>query len=353
MGKGLRKKITALFLLLFVVWIPISLVFKPNHPVTDEEIRKYGETYLSTFRNEVYQFNPKDRVYFPDFTQFWNKCNGFKATISESHGAAIEFVLNSTFSAFQAKKTDERIEVAILGGVFSRQQGLPLSVRSAHLILSFEQGVTMLTGGLTLFEVFDNASITLIGSDWTLNGVRYTNPITIKGSNMWEAWKVDKAIWDAKFDFKYDLAYALNKSEGVREYVAYAELKERLNDIANKLKNDPNYGWSQLHSDVEEISRIAREKYGVIRPEFVQDVLHVLEKKNILSKKLPILQIEYRDNFWFTLFFSAMMDFIYVAIIFLDRLPRYLEKRAHTTLAKIVNWWGVSGRFLFFKNGAF
>jgi len=65
---------------------------------------------------------------------------------------------------------------------------------SAFWKLNLETGVVFDWRGLCFFEVFDNVTIVLVGSDWILNGARYTNPITIKGSNMYEAWATDKAI---------------------------------------------------------------------------------------------------------------------------------------------------------------
>jgi len=88
----MRKKVSIVFFLL--IWISISLLFKPNHLVTEGEILRYGETYLQTFRDQVVQFKPDDRGYFLSFVNFWNKTIGLKAMISESHGAAIEFVID-------------------------------------------------------------------------------------------------------------------------------------------------------------------------------------------------------------------------------------------------------------------
>ena len=92
----MRKEIAIAFLLL--IWISISLLFKPNHLVTEEEIRIYGETYLQTFRDQVAQFKPSDWAYFPSFVNFWNKTIDLNAMMSESHGAAIEFVINASAS---------------------------------------------------------------------------------------------------------------------------------------------------------------------------------------------------------------------------------------------------------------
>lgn len=319
-----------------MVWISFSITFKPNHPVTEEEIRKYGETYLSAFKNQVYQFNPEDRIYFPSFNQFWSRIRGLNATVSQSHGAAIEFVLNETSIAFEATRTNERIEVAILDGVFSRQQGLPIQVRAVRIIFVLESGVVFDWGGLCFFEVFDNATIVLVGSDWILDGVRYTNPITIKGSNMYEAWATDKAIWDANFDFRYDLAAALNASEGVREYLAYDELKDTLNDIAKKLKEDPDYGWSQLDSDLSELSKIALEKYGVTRSQFIEEVFNVIKEKIVVSKKLPLLQVEYDNNLVYTILFSFVIDLTYLIGLFINWLLEYIKKERLTSLIRIV-----------------
>lgn len=341
----MRKKISIIFLLL--IWISISLLFKPNHLVTEEEIRRYGETYLQTFRDQVAQFKPSDWVYFPSFVDFWNKTIDLKAMISEFHGAAIEFVIDASTSHFNSVRTDDRIEVAVFGGVFSRAHGLPFRIRHTRLIWALESGVRFIAGGQCMFEVFDNATLAVIGSNWTLDGVGYFNPITVKGSNMYESWAANKAVWDAEFDFRYDLAYGLNQSEGVREYVAYFELKGALNNIADRLKNDPSYGWSQLDFDLSEVSRIASEKYGVTRPDFVEEIFEVTKEKITLSKKLPVLLITYDSNYIYTIFFSALLDLSYVLALFLNRVLKRLTKRSLTTLKNILKQFGEWFTFIF------
>jgi len=52
------------------------------------------------------------------------------------------------------------------------------------------------------------------------------------------------------------------------------------------MKNDPSYGWPQIESDLNEVSRMALEKYGVTRPDFVKDVFNVIKEKITLVKKL-------------------------------------------------------------------
>jgi hypothetical protein len=325
----------------------ISLLFKPNHLVTEGEIRRYGETYLQTFRDRIVQFKPDDQGYFPSFVNFWNKTIGLKAMISESHGAAIEFVIDAGASHFNSVGTDDRIEVAVFGGVFSRGYGSPFQIKHTRLIWALESGVNFITDGQCMFEVFDNATLAVVGSNWTLNGVRYFNPITVKGSNMYESWAANKAVWDAEFDFRYDLAYALNQSEGVREYVAYSELKEALSNIADRLKNDPSYGWSQLDSDLSEVSRIASEKYGVTRPDFVEEVFEVIKEKISLNKKLPVLSIEYNSNYIYTIFFSVLLDLSYVLALFLNRILKHLKEKSLTPLKNILKQFGEWFTFIF------
>jgi len=244
-------------------------------------------------------------------------------------------------------KTDDRIEVAVFGGVFFRGHGLPFQIKHTRLIWALESGVSFITGGQCMFEVFDNATLAVVGSNWTLNGVRYFNPITIKGSNMYESWTTNKAVWDAEFDFKYDLAYALNQSEGVREYVAYSELKEALSNIADRLKNDPSYGWSQLDSDLSEVSRIASEKYGVTRPDFIKEVFEVIKEKITLNKKLPVLSIKYDSNYIYTIFFSVLLDLSYVLALFLNRILKRLKEKSLTPLKNILKQFGEWFTFIF------
>jgi len=168
-----------------------------------------------------------------------------------------------------------------------------------------------------------------------LNDVRYTNPVIIKGSNTYETWSEDKAISDAEFAFKFDLADALNGSEGVREYVAYDDLKERLNEIAYKLKNDPDYGGPQVDSALEELSRIALEKHGVTKPDFINRSFAMTLQKQILIKRLPIIGIAYHDNLWYTVLFSAAIDVTYVLGTFV--LPWLLKRVRRKKLTSLIN----------------
>jgi|GEM_PF-2699776 hypothetical protein len=333
------KKIS-IALLLLIVWLLISVFFKPNHLVTNQEIEAYGDTYLQTYRNLVSQFNPNDWSYFPAFVDFWNKTTSINTMVSESHGAGIEFVLNSSLSHFHLMRTNDRIELAVFGGSFYRAGGLPLQIFQIRLIWVLESGVNFETGGQCMFEVLDNATLAVDGFNWTLDATGYFNPITIKGSNMYESWASNKAVWDAEFDFRYDLAYALNQSEGVREYVAYSDLKGLLSNIADRLKNDPNYGWSQLESDLSEVSRIAQERYGVTRPNFIQDVFNAIKEKTALSKKLPVFGVAYDNNYIYTLFFSVLLDLSYIFAISLNQLLRSLSKKSSKPIAKIVKQFG-------------
>ena len=278
--------------------------------------------------------------------------------VSESHGAAIEFVSNSSLSHFHSMRTNDRIELAVFGGSFYQAHGLPFQIFQIRLIWVLESGVDFETGGQCMFEVFDNATLAVDGSNWTLDETDYFNPMTVKGSNMYESWTVNRAVWDAEFDFKYDLASALNQSEGVREYVAYSDLKGLLSNIADRMKNDPNYGWSQLQSDLNEVTRIAQEKYGVTRPDFIADVFNFIKEKTILSKKLPVLGIAYDNNYIYTLFFSVLLDLSYVfAIGFSDLLLR-LRRNRFREIAKIVRQFGEWFTFIlvliaFFVNAPF
>jgi len=267
--------------------------------------------------------------------------------VSESHGAAIEFVLNAGLGHFKSMRTNDRIELAVFGGSFYSAHGLPFQIKCIRLIFSLESGVIFEAGGQCMFEVFGNATLAVDGSNWTLDGTGYFNPITIKGSNMYESWTANKAVWDAEFDFRYDLANALNQSEGVREYVAYSDLKGLLSNIADWMKNDPNYGWSQLESDLSEVSRIAQEKYGVTRPNFVKDVFNFIKEKTTLSKKLPILAIAYDNDYIYTLFFSVLLDLSYIFAISLNWLLRSLDKKSLRSIAKMAKQFGEWFTFIF------
>jgi len=334
------------------MWISVSLTFKPNHLVTEEEIKEYGENYLATFRKLVNRFSPEDRVYFPSFDQFWNRTMSLKATISWSHGAALEFILDSSSSTFESIRTDERIEVAMLNGVFSRQQGFPIPVSGSRILVFLESGVIFDWKGLCFFEVFDNASLVLAGPNWFLNGKHYTNPIAMKGSNAYRGWASDNATSDAQFDFKWDLAAALNASEGVREYLAVDELKNRLNNIAMQMKSNASYGPLEWYSDIAQLSEIAREKYGVERPNFINDTLNVLMQKEVFSKELPILQLRYDNDYVFTLFFSFMLDLSLLVTPLLDKLFARLTKAKQEPLLNVakqlpgtITWMAVFAYF--------
>lgn len=327
MGKMKRRTVLTA-MLLFVVWLSISLTYKPNHLVTEDEIVRYGETYLSTFRNLVNEFKSEDRVYFSQYVEFWNRTVELRPKISDSHGAGIEFVVYPAFAKLQISRCNERIEVAVFGGDFYTEygaHGLPFKINSVRIILVLESGVEFIAGGHCMFEVLDNSTLAVVGSNWTLDGSHYQNPLTIKGSNTYESWSSDKAVWDAEFDFKYDLARAFNASESVREYVAYTELKDLLNSIVKKAEEDPSYDWRQYTSDLEELDRLAREKYGVVRSDFLEDILNFTREKTSMTKKLPLISIEYSNDFIYTLFFAVLLDASLILAIIIDRILKRIK----------------------------
>lgn len=333
----MKSKKSPVAILLFVIWLSISLTYKPDHPVTEEEILRYGETYLSTYKNLVNQFKSKDRIYFLDYVEFFNRTVELRPKISHSRGAAIEFVLNTSSSKFQSSRSNERIEVAVFGGDFYteyRPQGPPFKIIGRRVVFRSGSGAGFMAEEQCVFEVFNNATLAIIGNNWTIGSFQHFNPVTVKGSNMSYSWNVNASIWDVEFDFRYDLVGALNASEGVREYVAYNELKDLLYEIAKKSKEDPNYGWPQYEADLEELDRIAREEYGINRTDFLEEVLDFVKEKVTLSKKLPLLSIEYSNNFVYTLFFAVLLDTsLFVAM----RISRILKrvKRYSGRLAKI------------------
>lgn len=342
-------------ILLGVLWLSIAIIFQPNHLVTIDELRTYGNVYLQTYKEEVDQYSPDDRSYFPDFTNFFNKTTSMNYAVSELHGAAIEFVIDNNLQRVHTGKCSTRIEQAVFGGV--GYINMPIIIPHNGINFEFANASTSITtGGTTPFEIDDNASFTLFGNNGTIDGVPYFNPIFMSGDNSYYWWTPENAVIDATAQYKWDLSIAMNSSEGVREYVAIPQLKSQLDSIAYKLKYDPTYGPLQLQMDITNLSNLALQKYGVTRPSFIQDILNITLQKVTIANTLPLTSIEYTNNYWYTLYFSILLDLSYtlplLLPILLRRFSKKTSKKLKTFLDQILNKFTVVPILILFLTSA-
>jgi hypothetical protein len=100
----------------------------------------------------------------------------------------------------------------------------------------------------------------------------------IRGSNTANSWSDEAAKEDALDLFKYDLFNAFNKSEEVREYMAYPLLEQMLSQIEWKHQNAQQIGYDyiQEREDLQKVRDLAVNTYH-LNSTFVDEILNWLE----------------------------------------------------------------------------
>lgn len=283
----MELKFSAALVILFCVISVFSttLANKESGPITNENAQDYTEAFLKTYTQQVENnFRPEYREYFDFYANSPYKIN---ATISNTHGAAIEFI-PSNKSLFDFGTIEQRIELAIFPDVDLNITSL--DVNATVFIWSGEPSQAMFVINGTGNELKGIIFITnkghfldlgIWGSVLLSNVIvddRYYYVMMIKGSNTPSSWTKDIAKEEAMRLFEEDLFSAFNRSEEVRKYIAYPILEEMISQIVWKHQHTEEIGYDllQYYKDLAKVRDLAVNTYH-LNSTFVDEILNWLE----------------------------------------------------------------------------
>lgn len=253
--------------------------------MTEEDVQDYAEAFLKAYLQQVEDnFRSEYREYFDFYANSPYKIN---ATLSSTHGAAVEFV-PSNESLFDFRTTEQRIELTVFPDVDLNITSL--DVNATVFIWGDEPSQAMFVINGTGNELRNIIFITNkghfldlgIGGSVLLLNVnvdgRYYYVMMTKGSNMPNSWTENLAKEDAMGLFEGDLFRAFNQSEEVRKYMAYPILEELISQIVWKHQHAKEVGYDllQYYEDLAKVRDLAVNTYH-LNSTFVDEILNWLE----------------------------------------------------------------------------
>jgi hypothetical protein len=269
-----------------------------NKVVSNRQMGAYGKAFLGKYKNLVQR---KVRPAYQKYFQFLKeKPILIKASISTSHGAAVEFV-PSEVQKFQCQTVTDKIEQTVFQGIdlntlnsndnnrpkftYSGEPG-PMYVISSKLAMF--RNLRFITNKGWLFNILETGSV--ITKELIVNGINYPNMIIIKGSNRRSVWSHKEAKEDALNEFRLDFQIAYFNSEEFREFVATPELTQIANEINAKYKSG-KYGWEygnlEFKEDMAELIAIA-DAHG-IKHEFAKNIYEFVKGQPSCRERHPIM----------------------------------------------------------------
>lgn len=289
-----RQRIASVSVIL--MFSSLVLAIHPSHfssgALSEEDMKTYMQTFLANYNKELEEnFRPQFRKYFPFY---WDYQYYINATISNVHGAALEFT-PWDHEVFESNTIDTRVEptvfeyvdlnitsvanstgytVVIYTGEPSIH-GLPFITIKAYSHVFFSDTI-FVTNKASFVEAAEGGELFL--SNVIVDG-RLFHTLIMRGSNELSAWTAEQAENDAHRFFESDLYWAFNRSEEVREYIAYPELRQLLEEIVWKRLHAEKIGYDlfDFKEDLAKVRDLARDKYYV-STEFVDELLDYLMK---------------------------------------------------------------------------
>ena len=248
-----------------------------NKVVSDVQMEAYGKAFLRKYENLVQR---KVRPAYQKYFQFLKeKPILIKASVSTSHGAAVEFV-PSKVQKFQCQTVTDKIEQTVFQGIDlntlnSNDNNRPKFTYSGepgpmHNVSAKRIGfvnLMFITNKGWLFNILETGSV--ITKELIVDGINYPNMIIIKGSNRRSVWSHKEAKEDASHEFRVDFKIAYFSSEEFRKFVATPGLTQIAKKIEAKQtagKYGGEYGYLELKEDLDELNAAA-DAHG-IRHEF-------------------------------------------------------------------------------------
>lgn len=263
------------------------------------QMKAYGETYLRRYEHLVQsKVLPAYRKYFSFLKE---KPILIKASISTSHGAAMEFI-SSEKQKFQCQIVSDRIEQEIFSDkdiniprikpdanntAIINYTGLGPCIKNSaqHNTLS---NFAVNTPNGSFLEVSETGSI--VTKKLIVNGIAYPNTIIIKGSNRRSAWNRKSAKEDVLDEFHLDFQFAYFTSEEFRRFVATPQLTHITNEITRKQKAGDygvKYGYLLFQEDLAKLNAAADAHR--IKHEFTENILAFSKEQPSWRERHPII----------------------------------------------------------------
>jgi len=266
-------------------------VWNANKVVSDVQMEAYGKTFLRRYENLV-QSKKVRPAYQKHFSFLKEKPILIKASISTSHGAAVEFI-PSEAQNFQCRTVTARIEHE----VFPNKD---LSISRIEDLAKSNPGfrVTAKLNGIKNIKVKTNnrpfLGLSETGSlrteEIVVDDINYPNTIIIKGSNRRGAWSRKAAKEEALYDFRGDFFFAYVNSEEFREFVATPKLTHIAKEIYAKQKGGDyggEYGYLMMKEDLAKLNSAAYA-YG-IKHEFSENIYEFVKEQPPWRERHPII----------------------------------------------------------------
>jgi len=269
-----------------------------NKVVSNRQMEAYGKAFLRKYENLVQR---KVRPAYQKYFQFLKeKPILIKASISTSHGAAVEFI-PSEVQKFQCQTVTDKIEQTVFQGIdlntlnsndnnrpkftHSGEPGPMYNVSAKRI--GFEN-LMFITNKGWLFNILETGSV--ITKELIVDGINYPNIIIIKGSNRRSVWSHKEAKEDASHQFRVDFKIAYFSSEEFREFVATPVLTQIAKKIEAKQiagKYGGEYGYLELKEDLDELNAAA-DAHG-IKHEFSNNLYEFVKAQPRWRERNPIV----------------------------------------------------------------
>jgi len=285
-----RQRIDSAFVVLVLSASIISAVNfsqASSDVLSREDMNRYVRAFLDTYNRELEEnFRPEVRKYFPFYSNYTYYVN---ATVSDD-GAALEF-MSSNVNSYEYGAINTPVESAIFKYVDLNITSLDnvtgyevliytgpvsfapfLTVKSnAHVFLS---DVIVITNKASFVKVEEGGELFLSN---VIVDERPFFALIMRGSNQLSAWTTEQAGNDAHRFLQTHLYQAFSKSEDFREYYAYPELSQLIEEIVWKHLHLEGYDLVAFKEDLQHIRDLAHDKYHV-STEFVDEIVEYIEK---------------------------------------------------------------------------
>jgi len=277
-----------------------------NKVVSNRQMEAYGKAFLRKYENLVKRkIRPSYQTYFQFLKE---KPILINASISTSHGAAVEFI-PSEVRKFQCQTVTTRIEHAVFPNKnlsISRKEGNAkpkLLFRILGKLANFRDIEVTTSNERQFLELSEKGSLRT--ERIVVDDINYPNTIIIKGSNRRNAWSRKAAKEEALSDFRGDFLFAYLESEEFREFVATPELTQIAKKIEAKQtagKYGGEHGYLELKEDLDALNAAA-DAHG-IRHEFSNNLYEFVKE-----------QPSFRERHW--IFCTLMLGFLLAFLIWL------------------------------------
>lgn len=299
--KSKKHKLLGLVLCVGVLVMAVGVfcrLWNANKVVSDLQMEAYGKTFLRKYENLVQR---KVRPAYQKYFQFLKeKPILIKASVSTSHGAAVEFV-PSEVQKFQCQTVTDKIEQTVFQGIDLNTlnsndnnrpkftySGEPGPMRNVSAKRIGFVNLMFITNKGWLFNILETGSV--ITKELIVDGINYPNMIIIKGSNRRSVWSHKEAKEDASHQFRVDFKIAYFSSEEFRELVATPGLTQIANEIDAKYKSGKyggEYGYIEFQEDLAKLNAVA-EAHG-IKHEFSENIYEFVKKQPSWRERHPIM----------------------------------------------------------------